>query len=103
LAMNHSVQANQHANENALQAKMELESERNAERYQFHNWAHKAFKNYRAVPPATGIVHQVNLEYLANVVRANENTDGSFETFPDTLVGTDSHRSEERRVGKECR
>ena len=49
---------------------MELEFERNAERYQFLSWAQKAFNNYRAVPPATGIVHQVNLEYLANVVHA---------------------------------
>ncbi len=91
LVIDHSVQVDQYGNQNALQANMDLEFERNAERYQFLNWAQKAFKNYRAVPPATGIVHQVNLEYLADVVRANENTDGSFETFPDTLVGTDSH------------
>ena len=52
---------------------MELEFERNAERYQFLSWAQKSFDNYRAVPPATGIVHQVNLEYLANVVHAVEN------------------------------
>src|SRR5699024_3388179 len=76
---------------NALKANMDLEFERNAERYQFLNWATKAFENYRAVPPATGIVHQVNLEYLANFVHANENAEGSYDTFPDTLVGTDSH------------
>lgn len=91
LVIDHSVQVDEYGNPSALQANMDLEFERNAERYQFLNWAQKAFKNYRAVPPATGIVHQVNLEYLANVVHANENEDGSFETFPDTLVGTDSH------------
>ena len=57
---------------------MDFEFERNAERYQFLSWAQKAFDNYRAVPPATGIVHQVNLEYLANVVHAVENEDGEF-------------------------
>ena len=70
---------------------MDLEFKRNAERYQFLSWAQKAYDNYRAVPPATGIVHQVNLEYLANVVHAIENEDGTFEAYPDTLVGTDSH------------
>ena len=61
-----------------LALNMELEFERNAERYQFLSWAQKAFNNYRAVPPATGIVHQVNLEYLANVVHAVENEDGEL-------------------------
>ena len=55
------------------------------------HWAQKAFENYRAVPPATGIVHQVNLEYIANVVHGFENEDGTYDAFPDTLVGTDSH------------
>ena len=91
LVIDHSVQVDQYGTPNALQANMELEFERNKERYQFLHWAQKAFKNYRAVPPATGIVHQVNLEYLADVVHAIENEDGSYETFPDTLVGTDSH------------
>src|SRR5699024_4276501 len=91
LVIDQSVQADAYVNPHAIQANTDLESERNAERYQLLNWAQKAFKNYRAVPPATGIVHQVNLEYLANVVHANENEDGSFDTFPDTLVGTDSH------------
>src|SRR5690625_1550036 len=70
---------------------MELEFECIAERYEFLHWAQKAFKNYRAVPPATGIVHQVNLEYLANVVHANENDEGTYDTLPDSLVGTESH------------
>src|SRR5690625_1827334 len=91
LVIDHSVQVDQYGSKDALKANMELEFERNAERYQFLHWAQKAFKNYRAVPPATGIVHQVNLEYLANVVHANENDEGTYDTFPDSLVGTDSH------------
>ncbi len=91
LVIDHSVQVDKYGTHNALQANMELEFERNAERYEFLHWAQKAFKNYRAVPPATGIVHQVNLEYLADVVHANENEEGSYDSFPDTLVGTDSH------------
>src|SRR5690625_1720466 len=76
LVIDHSVQVDQYGTPNALQANMELEFERNAERYEFLHWAQKAFENYRAVPPATGIVHQVNLEYLANVVHALENDEG---------------------------
>ncbi|WP_368654912.1 aconitate hydratase AcnA [Ornithinibacillus sp. 4-3] len=91
LVIDHSVQVDQYGSPTALQANMDLEFERNAERYSFLHWAQKAFNNYRAVPPATGIVHQVNLEYLANVVHAYEQEDGSFDAFPDTLVGTDSH------------
>ena len=91
LVIDHSVQVDTYGTPKALQANMELEFERNAERYEFLHWAQKAFENYRAVPPATGIVHQVNLEYLADVVHAIEQEDGSFESFPDTLVGTDSH------------
>src|SRR5690625_150217 len=82
LVIDHSVQVDQYGSPEALQANMEIEFERNAERYEFLHWAQKAFENYRAVPPATGIVHQVNLEYLANVVHALENGDGSYETFP---------------------
>ncbi|MGY0691659.1 aconitate hydratase AcnA [Virgibacillus sp. FSP13] len=91
LVIDHSVQVDQYGTANALKANMELEFERNAERYQFLNWAQKAFENYRAVPPATGIVHQVNLEYIASVVHGLENEDGTYDAFPDTLVGTDSH------------
>lgn len=91
LVIDHSVQVDQFGTNTALLANMELEFERNAERYEFLHWAQKAFDNYRAVPPATGIVHQVNLEYLANVVHKVENADGEFDVFPDTLVGTDSH------------
>ncbi|MFG6115004.1 aconitate hydratase AcnA [Halobacillus sp. MO56] len=91
LVIDHSVQVDAYGTEKALQVNMELEFERNAERYEFLHWAQKAFDNYRAVPPATGIVHQVNLEYLANVVHAVENENGETDTYPDTLVGTDSH------------
>ncbi|WP_047981172.1 aconitate hydratase AcnA [Ornithinibacillus contaminans] len=91
LVIDHSVQVDKYGTANALKANMDLEFERNAERYEFLNWAQKAFENYRAVPPATGIVHQVNLEYIANVVHAIENNDGEYDAFPDTLVGTDSH------------
>ncbi|UOQ42958.1 aconitate hydratase AcnA [Halobacillus salinarum] len=91
LVIDHSVQVDKYGTPDALSANMELEFERNQERYEFLHWAQKAFDNYRAVPPATGIVHQVNLEYIANVVHANTNEDGSVDTYPDTLVGTDSH------------
>ncbi|WNF20966.1 aconitate hydratase AcnA [Mesobacillus jeotgali] len=99
LVIDHSVQVDKYGTPDALNVNMELEFERNAERYQFLSWAQKAFDNYRAVPPATGIVHQVNLEYLANVVHAVENADGDFETFPDSLVGTDSHTTMINGIG----
>ena len=91
LVIDHSVQVDQYGTSNALKANMDLEFERNAERYEFLHWAQKAFENYRAVPPATGIVHQVNLEYLADVVHGNENEEGTYDAYPDTLFGTDSH------------
>ncbi|MTD29883.1 aconitate hydratase AcnA [Planomicrobium sp. YIM 101495] len=99
LVIDHSVQVDNYGTSDALRINMELEFERNAERYQFLSWAQKAYDNYRAVPPATGIVHQVNLEYLANVVHAVENEDGTFEAFPDTLVGTDSHTTMINGIG----
>ncbi len=91
LVIDHSVQVDEYGSNKALLANMSFEFERNAERYEFLNWAQKAFENYRVVPPATGIVHQVNLEYIANVVHATENKEGEFDAYPDTLVGTDSH------------
>ncbi|WP_077213016.1 aconitate hydratase AcnA [Bacillus dakarensis] len=99
LVIDHSVQVDKYGTADALQANMDLEFERNAERYQFLSWAQKAFDNYRAVPPATGIVHQVNLEFLANVVHAVEGENGEFETFPDSLVGTDSHTTMINGIG----
>src|SRR5690625_5282673 len=91
LVIDHSVQVDQYGAPDSLKRNMDLEFERNAERYEFLHWAQKAFENYRAVPPATGIVHQVNLEYLADVVHGNENDEGTYDAYPDTLVGTDSH------------
>lgn len=99
LVIDHSVQVDKFGSAEALDLNMELEFERNAERYQFLSWAQKAFDNYRAVPPATGIVHQVNLEYLANIVHAIETDNGEFEAFPDTLVGTDSHTTMINGIG----
>ncbi|WP_213810967.1 aconitate hydratase AcnA [Jeotgalicoccus sp. WY2] len=90
LVIDHSVQVDEYGSTSALQKNMDLEFERNMERYEFLRWATKAFDNYQAVPPATGIVHQVNLEYLANVVHAR-GEEGEQVLFPDTLVGTDSH------------
>ena len=86
LVIDHSVQVDAFASGAALTINGELEFERNRERYQFLKWGQGAFTNFRVVPPATGIVHQVNLEYLAKVVWERDGT-----LFPDSLVGTDSH------------
>lgn len=99
LVIDHSVQVDKAGTPDALRVNMDFEFQRNNERYQFLSWAQKSFDNYRAVPPATGIVHQVNLEYLANVVHAVENGEGEIETFPDTLVGTDSHTTMINGIG----
>lgn len=98
LVIDHSVQVDKAGTEDALAVNMDLEFERNAERYKFLSWAKKAFNNYQAVPPATGIVHQVNLEFLASVVHAIEE-DGELVTYPDTLVGTDSHTTMINGIG----
>jgi aconitate hydratase A / 2-methylisocitrate dehydratase len=90
LVVDHSVQVDVFASPEALQRNAEIEFERNRERYEFLRWGQKAFANFRVVPPATGIVHQVNLEYLAKVVVAQKEN-GATLAFPDTLVGTDSH------------
>jgi len=92
LVIDHSVQVDFFATPEALQRNTEMEFQRNRERYEFLKWGQKAFDNFRVVPPMTGIVHQVNLEYLADVVVTKEVFEVS-ETFafPDTLVGTDSH------------
>jgi aconitate hydratase len=90
LVIDHSVQVDFFATPDALQCNADLEFQRNRERYEFLRWGQKAFANFSLVPPATGIVHQVNLEYLSAVVMA-QYIDGSWIAFPDTLVGTDSH------------
>src|ERR1700690_2875835 len=90
LVIDHSVQVDFFANADALQRNTEMEFQRNHERYEFLKWGQKVFSNFRVVPPMTGIVHQVNLEYLAQVVSTRE-VDGEWLAFPDTVVGTDSH------------
>jgi aconitate hydratase len=90
LVIDHSVQVDVFASPEAVKKNAEIEFARNRERYEFLRWGQKAFANFRVVPPATGIVHQVNLEFLAKVVLARRQ-DGATFAFPDTLVGTDSH------------
>jgi aconitate hydratase len=90
LVIDHSVQVDYFGTELALLRNAQLEFERNRERYEFLRWGSQAFNNLRVVPPATGIVHQVNLEYLAQGVLSKPDDGGSL-LFPDTLVGTDSH------------
>ncbi len=86
LVVDHSVQVDEFATKFALKHTVEIEFERNMERYQFLRWGQKALNNFRVIPPATGIVHQVNLEYLATVVMTTNGV-----AYPDSLVGTDSH------------
>ena len=90
LVIDHSVQVDTFGTLRSFHENMELEFQRNQERYQFLKWGQTAFKGFRVVPPGTGIVHQVNLEYLAQVVFVGER-DGKKLAYPDTLVGTDSH------------
>src|SRR5207237_9548001 len=90
LVIDHSVQVDYFGQPDAFQLNAELEFSRNKERYSFLRWGQNAFRNFRVVPPDTGIVHQVNLEYLARVVMTADSVDGTL-AFPDTLVGTDSH------------
>ena len=90
LVIDHSVQVDSYARSNALDLNNKIEFKRNKERYSFLKWGQAAFKNFKVVPPNTGIVHQVNLEYLSRVVfnRPNKKTN---ILYPDTVVGTDSH------------
>ncbi len=90
LVIDHSVQVDEFGSSRAFAINAEKEFSRNKERYTFLRWTQEAFRNFRVVPPDTGIVHQVNLEYLATVVFATSH-DGTLHAYPDTLVGTDSH------------
>jgi aconitate hydratase len=90
LVIDHSVQVDSYGSDRSLQLNVELEFERNRERYQLLKFAQRAFDSFRVVPPGTGIVHQVNLEYLAPVVQLRPQF-GELTAYPDTLVGTDSH------------
>ncbi|MFA6120675.1 MAG: aconitate hydratase AcnA [Sideroxydans sp.] len=94
LVVDHSVQIDSYNNPNALKTNMELEFERNTERYRFMKWGMQAFDTFKVVPPGIGIVHQVNLEYLARGVIQKDGV-----TYPDTLVGTDSHTTMINGIG----
>ncbi|MFB9654943.1 aconitate hydratase [Pseudarthrobacter oxydans] len=90
MVIDHSVQIDAFGNSGALERNMEIEYQRNGERYQFLRWGQTAFDDFKVVPPGTGIVHQVNIEYLARTVMTRE-VDGALRAYPDTCVGTDSH------------
>ncbi len=90
LVIDHSVSVENFGTRSAFEENVKIEYDRNMERYKFLKWGQKAFKNFRVVPPGTGIIHQVNLEYLANVVWTKTENGETF-AFPDTCVGTDSH------------
>ncbi|MBO6825153.1 MAG: aconitate hydratase AcnA [Sneathiella sp.] len=91
LVIDHSVMVDKFGNASAFKENVDLEMQRNGERYAFLRWGQKAFDNFRVVPPGTGICHQVNLEYLAQTVWATQDQNGKEVAYPDTLVGTDSH------------
>ena len=95
LVIDHSVMIDEFGNPRAFQMNVDREYERNMERYTFLKWGQSAFKNFRVVPPGTGICHQVNLEYLSQAVWTDADQNGAQVAYPD--------RSAERRVGKECR
>ena len=98
LVIDHSVQVDSFGNSNAFGLNAELEFQRNVERYAFLRWGQKAFRNFKVVPPDTGICHQVNIEYLARVVCAMPNGN-QVEAYPDSLVGTDSHTTMVNALG----
>src|ERR1044071_4200591 len=99
LVVDHSVQIDHYGNKNALDLNMKLEFKRNEERYRFMKWGMQAFDTFKVVPPGIGIVHQVNLEYLAPGVHKTEDGRGSHIYYPDTLVGTDSHTTMINGIG----
>ena len=98
LVIDHSVMVDYFASPNAFQKNVDMEFGRNAERYEFLKWGQQAFKNFRVIPPGSGICHQVNLEYLAQVVWSREINEKNF-LYPDTLVGTDSHTTMVNALG----
>ena len=98
LVVDHSVQVDAYGREDALDLNEKIEFKRNNERYEFLHWGKNAFENFVVVPPATGIVHQVNLEYLARVVMAVA-IDGQLTAYPDTVFGTDSHTTMINGIG----
>lgn len=99
LVIDHSVQVDTFGSSDALALNVALEFDRNKERYAFLKWGQQAFENFKVVPPNTGIVHQVNLEFLARIVFTKQEADGTETAYPDTLVGTDSHTTMINGVG----
>lgn len=98
LVIDHSVHVDEAGTKNALLDNMNLEFLRNKERYEFIKWAEGSFKNFRVVPPATGIIHQVNIEYLSDVILSKEGAEGDY-LCPDSLFGTDSHTTMINGIG----
>ncbi|KUG52339.1 aconitate hydratase AcnA [Kocuria palustris] len=98
LVIDHSVQIDSFGNADAIERNMDIEYQRNGERYQFLRWGQTAFDDFKVVPPGMGIVHQVNIENLARVVMTRE-VDGVNRAYPDTCVGTDSHTTMENGIG----
>ncbi|WP_022872525.1 aconitate hydratase [Nesterenkonia alba] len=98
MVIDHSVQIDAFGSADAIERNMDIEYQRNGERYQFLRWGQTAFENFRVVPPGMGIVHQVNIESLARVVMTKQ-TDGALQAYPDTCVGTDSHTTMENGLG----
>lgn len=90
LVVDHSVTVDYFGRPDAIALNEKINFERNKERFQFFRWAQKSFKNFRMVPPATGIIYQINMEYLSTV-DAKKNVEGDTIVYPDSLVGTDSH------------
>ncbi|WP_300345716.1 aconitate hydratase [Nesterenkonia sp.] len=98
MVIDHSVQIDAFGSHEAIERNMDIEYQRNGERYQFLRWGQTAFENFKVVPPGMGIVHQVNIESLARVVMTRE-SDGALQAYPDTCVGTDSHTTMENGLG----
>ena len=98
LVIDHSVQIDEFGSADAIERNMDIEYQRNGERYQFLRWGQTAFDDFKVVPPGMGIVHQVNIENLARVVMTRE-VDGTVRAYPDTCVGTDSHTTMENGIG----
>ncbi len=99
MVIDHSVIADVFGSPEAFERNVEIEYERNRERYQFLRWGQGAFDDFKVVPPGTGIVHQVNIEHLARVVFTREGADGTVVAYPDTCVGTDSHTTMVNGIG----
>src|SRR6476620_252543 len=99
MVIDHSVIADVFGTPEAFGRNVEIEYERNRERYQFLRWGQGAFEDFKVVPPGTGIVHQVNIEHLARVVFTRESADGTTVAYPDTCVGTDSHTTMVNGIG----